>query len=167
MAQDGGHFDGSGEAKAETIELSDNPIWKSLPKDIRPKVLTLVRQVSVRSRIVSGPLPSSDGLAKYERIAPGAADRLLTLVEQQSGHRIRIETYVIQSQQNQSYLGQILGFFVAIAFLIGAVFTVVHGFALSGTIIGSLDLIGLVTVFVLGRRSQRQDLERKKTRSSE
>jgi len=162
VSQDSGHFDGLGEAKTETIELTDNPIWKSLPKDIRPKVLTLVKQVvSVKSRIVSGPLPSSEELAKYEQIAPGAANRLLTLVEQQSAHRISIETYVIRNQQIQSYVGQILGFLVAIAFLIGAVYTVIHGNAISGTIIGSLDLIGLVTVFVLGRSSQRRNLDNK------
>ena len=91
----------------------------------------------------------------------GAANRLITLVEQQSGHRINIEMLVIKCQQIQGFAGQVLGFLVAIAFLIGAVYTVVHGFAVAGTIIGSLDLIGLVTVFVLGRNAQKQNLKEK------
>ncbi len=149
------------EAKLEAIALKEDPIWKSLPKDIKPKVLTLVKQFAFKQTIVSGPLPASEELAKYEQIAPGAANRLITLVENQSSHRINIETFVIRCQQIQSFVGQLLGFLVAIAFLVGAVYTVVHGFAIAGTIIGSLDLVGLVTVCVLGRNAQKQNLSDK------
>lgn len=149
------------EAKLEAIALKEDPIWKSLPKDVKPKVLTLVRQFAIKQTIVSGPLPASEELAKYEQIAPGAANRLIALVEHQSSHRISIETFVIKWQQIQSFVGQLLGFLVALAFLAGAVYTVVNGFAVAGTIIGSLDLLGLVTVFVLGRSAQKQDLKDK------
>lgn len=149
------------EAKLEAIALKEDPIWKSLPKDVKPKVLMLVRQFAYKQTIVSGPLPASDELAKYEQIAPGAANRLITLVEHQSSHRISIETFVIKWQQIQSFIGQFLGFLIALAFLVGSVYTVVHGFAIAGTIIGSLDLVGLVTVFVLGRSAQKHDLKNK------
>jgi uncharacterized membrane protein len=156
----------SSEARNEFFALKEDPLWKSLPQEVKPKVRRLIEQVAysqTRQTVVSGPLPASDELAKYEQIAPGAANRLITLVEQQSSHRISIETFVIKSQQWQSFAGQILGFLVAIAFLVGAVYTVVHGFAIAGTIIGSLDLIGLVTVFVLGRNTQKQNLMDKRS----
>ena len=62
------------EAKLETIALKEDPIWKSLPKDIKPKVLTLVKQFAFKQTIVSGPLPASEELAKYEQIAPGGSE---------------------------------------------------------------------------------------------
>jgi hypothetical protein len=44
---------------------------------------------------------------------------------------------------------------VALAFLIAAYRLIQDGHSLAGTILGTVDLTGLVAVFVLGRLSQR------------
>ena len=58
------------EMKVVSVALKEDPIWKSLPKEVRPKVLTLVGQYALKKTVVSGPLPASEELAKYEQIAP-------------------------------------------------------------------------------------------------
>lgn len=40
----------------------------------------------------SGPIPPPNLLERYEAITPGAADRILTMAENQSKHRIAAES---------------------------------------------------------------------------
>lgn len=85
------------------------------------------------------------------------------MVEHQSAHRMELETFVIARQQTQSSLGQWLGFILAVLFLIGAVYTTVEGFPWVGGILGGTTIISLVTVFVLGKNEQKQNLRNKST----
>ncbi|HEV8538853.1 MAG TPA: DUF2335 domain-containing protein, partial [Bacteroidota bacterium] len=55
-------------------------------------------------------------------------------------------------------LGQFLGFIVAIAFLAAAYSLGMNGHEWLGGIIGGTTLTGLVTVFVIGKKKQNQDL---------
>lgn len=44
-----------------------------------------------------GPLPHPDILMKYEQTCSGAADRIITITENQMKHRQNVETKVIDS----------------------------------------------------------------------
>ena len=72
--------------------------------------IEVLREVSVRSISWSGPLPSPADLQLFEEIVPGAADRLLTLTEKQSEHRMVLERSVVSENLEQSKLGLWLGF---------------------------------------------------------
>ena len=74
---------------------------------------------------------------------------------------IDMEKTVIPEEQRQSGRGQIFGFIIAIAFLIASFVLILKGFGVYGTIIGSIDLVALVTVFVIGRNTQRKNIQDK------
>jgi uncharacterized membrane protein len=99
-----------------------------------------------------GPLPSPDALKAYNEAMPNGADRLLTEVQRQARHRMELERLVIPEQQRQSRRGQLYGLIVALSFLIASFVLIQQGHGLFGTIIGSIDMVALVTVFVVGRQ---------------
>ena len=70
----------------------------------------VLREVRVRSTSWSGPLPAPADLQLFEEIVPGAADRILTLTEKQSEHRMDLERSVVSENLKQSKLGLIAGF---------------------------------------------------------
>ena len=71
----------------------------------------VLREVRVRSTSWSGPLPAPADLQLFEEIVPGAADRILTLTEKQSEHRMDLERSVVSENLKQSKLGSSLVLF--------------------------------------------------------
>ena len=106
----------------------------------------------------SGPLPPPTTLAGYESIVPGSAERILKSSEIQSEHRQYLEKKVIESQVGQSKSGQILGFIIAILFLLAGGYLILKGHDIAGTVLSSLDIVGLVSVFVIGRSKRMKSL---------
>lgn len=96
----------------------------------------------------SGPLPPPDALEKYERASPGAAERIIAMAETQSSHRHELEkTFVEQASKGQNYAAR-LG---ALAILSGTIAGIL-GAQWTGSVIGGLGMVGLVYVFIRGRR---------------
>ncbi len=69
-------------------------------------------------------------------------------VEKQQDHRIEIEKIGIRRSFNQSSTGQWMGFFISIVFGIIAWDLSKRGFQITATILGTVDLVALVTVFI-------------------
>ena len=140
-------------------------VLDSIPRKNRSKLSQLValyqEQVSVRS-VLSGPLPAPEELAAYNKIIPDGADRIMKMAEQQSAHRILLESTVVNSQQKQSFCGQIFGLIIGLAGLGLATFAAVHGQQQFGSIIGGSTLVSLVSVFVYARWGQKTDLNKKR-----
>lgn len=69
-----------------------------------------------------------------------------------------IETQLdrVHWQARQQYFlqwaGLVLGFLVTIAFLGGAIYLISNGHDTAGTVLGTVDIVALVAVFVVGRR---------------
>jgi len=49
-----------------------------------------------QSIMYAGPLPPSNEFGGYEQVMPGAANRILTLAEQESEHRRKNEDKIVQ-----------------------------------------------------------------------
>lgn len=73
----------------------------------------------------SGPLPQPDDLARYEQVAPGSAERIIRMAEeqglhvrsletQQSTHRQAIEVKIVQGIERRANIGQWLAATIAI-----------------------------------------------------
>lgn len=110
----------------------------------------------------SGPLPAPETLAQYNEIIPNGAERIMAMAETQSEHRKALEAKVIQSQTCQSERGQIIAGILAFV-LIGAgvaAFLTGHD-GVAGTIFG-VTVVGLVTVFVIGKSDQKKNLASKR-----
>ena len=115
----------------------------------------VLREVRVRSTSWSGPLPAPADLQLFEEIVPGAADRILTLTEKQSEHRMDLERSVVSENLKQSKLGLIAGFVLSAMVIFGGIFLIYLGHDWAGGILISINLVGLAGVFVYGSRSHR------------
>ena len=114
-----------------------------------------------RSLTYSGPLPTASELGKYEQICQGAADRIIRMAEKQSEHRQNIETIVIKAASERSILGVKYAYRIALgAFVLsGFCFYFDHAFA-GGAIFGT-TLISIISAFIYGTNSNKQEREEK------
>lgn len=108
-----------------------------------------------------GPIPPPSILKEYEETLPGTADRILSIAENQSDHRIRLEAAVIGHDARRSLLGLILGFIIALAALGGAVFLIYAGHSVAGLVLAAMDIGGMVAAFVYGTSSRRAERTQK------
>jgi uncharacterized membrane protein len=109
----------------------------------------------------SGPIPPAEELRRYGEIVPNGAERIMTMAEQQQAHRLKLEEFVVTSQQMQSKRGQIIA-----SILVGLLIA-------SGTYLGSLGMNAVASIvfgttilsvgatFVAGKISQAKDLKSK------
>lgn len=144
----------------ETGQSSDLPFpdeliqaSEDLPPEKREQIL------SIFQAHYSGPLPLPSHLAQYDKVVPGAADRIIALAERQSAHRQSIENRIVdadiadrQEERNERKRGQFLGFSIGTIAIIAGAIVAGKGYQIAGTFIGGGGVVGLVTVFVLGRK---------------
>ena len=72
-----------------------------------------------------------------------------------------MEETVVTGDAARSYLGLILGFFIALAVLGCGTFVIIRGFEWHGVSLIIADVIGLAGVFVYGTNSRRREREQK------
>ena len=132
------------------------------PKDVRQvlgKFLSHVEQYS-------GPLPPPDLLIKYNSAFPNAAERIFNLAERQTNHRMDLEKTVVTGDSERADKGLYCGLTVALVGLLVAGFLGYVGQVIPASIIGSIDLVSLVAVFIYGTVS-RETERKQKTKSME
>jgi uncharacterized membrane protein len=108
-----------------------------------------------------GPLPPPEILQEYNKAIPDGALALLRMAQDQQAHRIEREKTVIDEEQRQSGRGQIFGFIISTLGLLISGFLAYEGHDAFAGILGTTTIIGLVSVFVLGKRAQEKDLKEK------
>ncbi len=124
-------------------------VIEALPKKEREALIS--HFVSIHKSSHSGPLPSPETLKGYESIVPGAANRLITMLEKQVAHRITVEEKVVNGNFAKIKRGQYMGLFLTI-FMSGiALLMAFNGFVYIAGIILSVVVTGLATIFVLNR----------------
>lgn len=107
-----------------------------------------IRQVtSVRS----GPLPTPKEFAEYEKVCPGAADRIISLTERQSKHRQEIEMIEVKTAARDSLLGLVFAFVFCMTSICGAIYLISNNHTITGTILGGVGLTTVVTAFIQGK----------------
>ena len=131
-----------------SAELAE--VIKDLPED-KGK---LVIQALMVSRHYSGPLPDGENIKIYDEVIPNGGDRLMKTVEKQLEHRIEIEKIGVKRSFNQSSTGQWMGYCITIVFGFIAWDLGKSGKEVVASILGSIDLVALVTIFISGRKSK-------------
>ena len=87
----------------EIVQMEDsipedvNAILQELPEDKRNAILSTMMAFE-EERSFSGPLPPPEYLEAYEKVMPGATDRLLTMTEKQVDHRIELEKTIVKKK---------------------------------------------------------------------
>ena len=107
--------------------------------------------VATYAEVSIGPLPPPHALREYEEIIPGAADRILTMAERQSEHRMHIEN----NDSRRSYLGLAAGFLLSLAIIGAAIYLIVRGEAWVAVSLIGINVAALAGVFVYGSRTLR------------
>ena len=106
-----------------------------------------------------GPLPPPDILSGYNVVENGA-ERLFSMIEKQSDHRMRIESTVVQSDNNLATRGQWFGLIVVLAVLGLAGYMAYLGATAAAAAVVAIDVVGLAAVFVYSRLSRQDTRER-------
>lgn len=137
----------SSEELAEEIEgeLVDNPALLERLLE-RPQIRMLISQNSFR-----GPLPPPSMLREYNEIVQNGAERIMARSEKEQAHRHDITSKAVKGNIDKDKRGQWMAFIVTMTILlIATIFAWKGETVFAGTLI-TIDLIGLASVFILGR----------------
>lgn len=114
-----------------------------------------MKMTVARSRF-SGPLPPPKQLEEYEKVLPGAADRILTMAEKQSEHRQKMESTVVKANTRDGHIGVIFAFILGLVIILGGIYLAAIGHPY-GTWFSLGGVATLIGVFVYGTRSSRKE----------
>ncbi len=101
----------------------------------------------------SGPLPDPKSLEHYNEIVPGCANRLITLVENQSHHRMSIEKKYVNSEIILNFFGLFFGFIIALVTTIGPMYLIYKGHAWTATLF--TIPVGIVIAYLVTRKHKK------------
>ncbi len=77
----------------------------------------------------------------------------MALIERQSDHRQMMERRALLWEFIRSMAGIVAGLIITLAFLGVCAWLIYNGHDMAGTVLGSVDLVALVSLFVLGQRT--------------
>lgn len=132
------------------LDPSDDP-------DVRGQMVA-----SSRASVFRGPLPPPAVLKEYEQLLPGATERLLTMSEQQTAHRLQMQresmeltSVAVQASASRANRGQIFAAFIATFIILVGLVVALFENAWAGAVIISVDVAGIVGAFIRGTFVQR------------
>ena len=108
--------------------------------------------VQREEHVFSGPLPAPETLRGYDEILPGTAERIIRMAEREQTNAHEAGLLALRETAAGNARGQIFGGVVALAALGTAGFLGYLGHSIAAGIVGGTTVVGLVTVFVTGRR---------------
>jgi uncharacterized membrane protein len=117
----------------------------------------LAARLSQQVSSYSGPIPPPELLKMFDEIDPGRAARLMDWAEDQSRHRMGLESRVVHSDILRSWVGLIAAFVITMTTIIvgGILIYLNHDWA--GTGLATTGLAGLAGTFIYGTTSQRRE----------
>ncbi len=144
------------EPNAEVVE-SDLPESEVIEKEAVEVGKVVVKAIKEE---FSGPIPHPDIIEKYERILPGAADRIISMAENQATHRQDMERKMIESEARDGLLGVVFAFLLGIGCLIACVVVVClvpkSAGAISSAFLGVTGIGSITTSFIKSTRQVKQ-----------
>jgi uncharacterized membrane protein len=147
------------------MRKSDSRLKPTVPAGVNPanaltgKSLEVLQEVQVST---SGPLPTPEALAAYDRTLQGAANRIVSMAENEQSHRHQQAMQAMQAninaQQRQldlaerqiksvttsDLVGQILGAVISLAAVIGAAYLALNGQPYVAGCLVALPLAGII-----------------------
>ena len=144
--------------------MADAPALPTNPDEILPPKQEFSSFV-LAAKQDSGPLPSIEEIRQWEEVLPGAAERFLALLEQQTqseiendGKTLELQRDVIRWNFRLLTTGQIFGFIIAMTAILSGASLVYSGHDVAGTIMSGTGIGSLGGLFLYSRR---RDTEKK------
>lgn len=104
-----------------------------------------------------GPMPPPILLTEYNEVIKDGAERVFEMAQKQVLHRMQLENHAIKEELKQSRNGQLFGFVLSLTGLSLATLLAMSDREMLAGIFGTTTVIGLVTVFVIGKRMRQKD----------
>lgn len=115
----------------------------------------------------SGPLPPPQQLREYDHVLPGLAERIVRLTEVEQEHRHSIVTTAVRRDARLKERGQALGMVALILMLAFCIYLAATGSPeVAGGVAGGL-ILGVVGIFVTGRRADSKALSEERNDDGE
>jgi uncharacterized membrane protein len=108
--------------------------------------------IEQRAEFHSGPLPPPQVIEGYEKILPGAADRIITMAELEQRHQHQAEVRNQKYRGFLAFVGQLFGLAIGLSGIGGGVFLASHDKSLVGFGVFFSSLAALVGVFIFQKR---------------
>lgn len=135
-------------------------ILDDLPEPQKQTVQALLVALQLE-KSAYGSLPSPDILREYDRVIIGGAHRIIIMAEEKSRHQIAIELHqmamekiIIPAEIKRNKFGQFFAFIIALSFLAASTYLINTGKGIYGTILGGVDIVALVYVFINGKKEK-------------
>ena len=127
---------------------------RNVPAPNNPPQRVVASATSESLKLSSGPIPSPEILAEYNRIFPGLGERIIVAFEAEYSHRHQLastgmsaDIEAMRLDHRDAKTGQILGFGITITGLLAASILIYLGHDWAGATIGGGSLASLVTAY--------------------
>lgn len=144
---------------ADSIESSSSHDSVTQGELIEEQVRAQVERMHrvVLSSKYSGPLPPPSVLQAYGMVNPDFPERIFDLAERQASHRRELESVVVRADVRRANWGLASGFVVAVLSISLSAFLILNGHDLAGGTIGIGATASLVTAFIYGSNSRKEE----------
>jgi uncharacterized membrane protein len=139
-----------GDKKRQLLEILSTRIDPAAPGTI----LT-------QTQVTTSPVPPAELLYGYNNAFPDGANRLFTLVENQSQHRQQLEDKITSGQLALSRRGQVFAFILAIFLTSTGTLLALKEQKEVAITIFTTTVVGLASVFIVGQWNQKRNLDQK------
>lgn len=129
------------------------------PRASQPSVSLSLSQS--RTDVYPAILPAADEMERYEEMAPGCVERIITQFERQSEHRRRLEYLDMSTDVRLSYAGMASAVIIVVAFIIAGTYLIVSGHSVAGAGSGLTGVGIIAATFIYGSKSRRAEREQK------
>ena len=127
-----------------------------LPHEVSQQVLgpPIQPRGVVQVEAYSGPIPSPEVIAGYERVLAGSANRIIKMAENEQGHRQKLERRNQLFQTGVTSIGQLFAFIMGMSGIAGGVYLVKNDKSIAGFGVFFSSLATLVGIFFYNRKHQ-------------
>jgi len=109
----------------------------------------------------------STDLLELDERSPGVINEWITLVKETTKNENNIRNRRSKADVILETIGLFLGFFISMAFLYAAYDLTREGHDVAGIILGTVDLVALVSIFVLGKKFVSEKVNKETTQPPE
>ena len=133
--------------RRQQTEKAQIPVAEVVPQVVR----------QIRAEMFAGPLPPQDVLKRYNDVLPGAAERILTMAEDQGSHRRGLENRVIDNDISSSKRGSWFAFIIGITAVVGSIVLLAMDKNIAGFVTLITALGTLLGVFIHASRQRKKE----------